>query len=213
MILTRLEHSGQEDLVLGHRLNMEDSGTYSRLDNLTGKFLVSTPNMPDPRFAEHVIFICAHSSEGAMGFAINQPYPSISLAEILTSADIAVPSSALPPVYIGGPVELESAFILYSSEYDAHHKLEVTSTVALTREVKVLEDIVTGKGPIDFLFLLGYSGWGPGQLERELLDSGWLILPASDEIIFHHPDDLKWKAAAMQFGIDIASFDDAIGYS
>jgi putative transcriptional regulator len=192
---------------------MMDNLNSDQAANLTGKFLVSTPNMPDPRFAEHVIFICAHSSEGAMGFAVNQPYPSLSLAEILTSTNIEVPSFPLPSVYIGGPVELESAFILYTSEYTVEHKLAVSDTISLTREVKVLEDIVSGKGPNSFLFLLGYSGWGPGQLERELVDSGWLILPANDEIIFSYPDDLKWKAAAMQYGIDIASFDDAIGYS
>jgi putative transcriptional regulator len=87
------------------------------IDTLTGSFLVSTPRMPDPRFEEQVILICAHSHEGAMGVAVNKPNPAFSLSEILNGAHLPVPGKRLPPVYIGGPVELESAFILYQSDY------------------------------------------------------------------------------------------------
>lgn len=182
-------------------------------ESLAGKFLVSTPQMPDPRFEENLIYICAHSAEGAMGVAVNRPNTAFSLAEILRGANLPIPENPLPPVHIGGPVDLESAFILYLSEYFAEHRLDVSDTVALTRETRVLEDIARGCGPRRYLFLLGYTGWGPGQLEHELLENGWLTLPASDEIIFDLPDELKWKAAAMQFGIDIATFDDVIGYA
>jgi putative transcriptional regulator len=182
-------------------------------DSLAGKFLVSTPQMPDPRFEEHLIYICAHGPEGAMGLAVNRPNAAFTLAEILSGANLPLPASPLPPVYIGGPVDLESAFILYRSDYFAEHRLDVSDTVSLTRETKVLEDIAKGTGPRHYLFLLGYTGWGPGQLEQELLENGWLTLPANDEIIFHLPDELKWKAAAMQYGIDIATFGDVIGYA
>jgi putative transcriptional regulator len=167
--------------------------------------------MPDPRFEEHVIYICAHNEEGAMGLTINRPNHIFSLAEILQGANLPVPELELPPVYIGGPVELESAFILYRSDYSAEHKLKISETVSLTRETKVLGDISRGVGPSTYLFILGYTGWGPGQLESELLENGWLTLPASDSIMFDMPDELKWKAAAMQYGIDIATFDDVIG--
>jgi len=183
----------------------------SGANSLAGTFLVSTPRMPDPRFEEHVIYICAHNDQGAMGVAINQPNLIFSLAEILRGANLPIPDGELPPVYIGGPVELESAFILYLSDYAAEHRLEVSETVSLTRETKVLEDIAKGRGPKSFLFILGYTGWGPGQLERELMENGWLSVPASDTIIFNCPDEFKWKAAAMQYGIDIATFEDVIG--
>lgn len=185
----------------------------SIIDNLKGSFLISTPKMPDPRFAEQVIFICAHSDEGAMGFAINQPNPYFSLEEILQSAHLPVPQEALPSVYVGGPVEMESAFILYGSDYKAEHELEVSTTVSLSRETRVLEDIAHRRGPGRYLFLLGYAGWGPGQLESELLANGWLTLPADDTIIFDAPDDEKWKTAAMQYGIDISTFGDVLGYA
>jgi len=183
------------------------------VNSLAGTFLVSTPQMPDPRFEEHVIYICAHSSDGAMGVAINQPNSAFSFEEILRGAGIPVPDGDLPPVHIGGPVELESAFILYLSDYITEHKLDVTETIALTRETKVLEDIGLGRGPEKFLFILGYTGWGPGQLEHELLENGWLTVPANGNIIFEMPDELKWKAAAMHYGIDITTFEDVIGYA
>jgi len=185
--------------------------SHSESYSLAGSFLVSTPQMPDPRFEEHVIYICAHNAEGAMGVTVNRPNHIFSLAEIIQGANLPVPDKKLPPVYIGGPVELESAFILYLSDYSVEHKLDISETISLTRETKVLEDIARGGGPSSYLFILGYTGWGPGQLENELLDNGWLSLPANDKIIFDMPDELKWKAAAMQYGIDIATFDDVIG--
>lgn len=191
---------------------MQDN-TKDEFDSLLGSFLISTPQMPDPRFEEHVIYICAHSEEGAMGVAVNRPNNTFSFAEILKGADLPVPQLELPPVYIGGPVELESAFILYISDYETEYRLDISKTISLTRETKVLEDIAKNKGPEHFLFILGYTGWGPGQLEAELLDRGWLTLPASDEIIFQVEDDKKWKAAAEQYGIDISIFEDVIGYA
>jgi putative transcriptional regulator len=179
--------------------------------SLAGSFLVSTPQMPDPRFEEHVIYICAHNEEGAMGVCVNRPNQIFTLAEILQGANLSVPETELPLVHIGGPVELESAFILYLSDYSAKHQLNISDTVSLTRETKVLEDISKGVGPSTYLFILGYTGWGPGQLESELTENGWLTLPASDNIMFDMPDELKWKAAAMQYGIDIATFEDVIG--
>lgn len=183
----------------------------SGTNTLAGTFLVSTPQMPDPRFEEHVIYICAHNDDGAMGVAINQPNPIFTLAEILRGAHMPIPPGDLPSVYIGGPVELESAFILYASDYIAEHRLDISDTVSLTRETKVLEDIAFGRGPKNYLFILGYTGWGPGQLEHELMENGWLSVPANDEIIFSSPDEFKWKAAAMQYGIDIATYEDVIG--
>jgi len=183
------------------------------VDSLAGTFLISTPQMPDPRFEEHVIYICAHSSEGAMGVAVNRPHNVFSLPEILQGAQLSIPEVEFPPVYIGGPVELESAFILFMSGYSTEHQLAISETVALTRETKVLEDISKNRGPEHYLFILGYTGWGPGQLENELVANGWLTVPADDNIIFTMDDDMKWKAAAMQFGIDISIYEDEIGYA
>lgn len=183
------------------------------IDTLTGSFLISTQKMPDPRFEEQVIFVCAHSHEGAMGVAINKPNSFFTIPEILSSAKLPVPDIELPPVHIGGPVELESAFILYQSDYQTDYQLEISPTISLSRETKILEDIAYKRGPEKFLFILGYAGWGPGQLEAELLDDGWLAIPADEHVIFDVPDEDKWRSAAMLFGIDISTFGDVIGYA
>ena len=183
------------------------------IDTLTGTFLISTPQMPDPRFEEQVILICAHSEEGAMGVAVNKPNPYFSLEEILKSSNLPIPEKELPPVYIGGPVELESAFVLYRSDYRVDHQLEISESLSLSRESRILVDISQGKGPAEYLFLLGYAGWGPGQLEAELLADGWLSLPSDDSIIFEISNEEKWRTAAMLYGIDISTLGDLAGYA
>lgn len=181
------------------------------IDTLTGSFLISTPQMPDPRFSEQVIYICSHSTEGAVGIAINKPNFSVTLEEVLASNSFPVPPDLNACVYTGGPVEPNSAFILYGSEYHTEQELEVSSTVSMSRDTKVLKDIAYGKGPERFLFAIGYAGWGPGQLEQELVREGWLTVPAEDSIIFDVADGEKWQKAAALYGVDISTYQDCIG--
>ncbi len=181
------------------------------IDTLTGSFLISTPRMPDPRFSEQVLYICAHSHEGTMAVVINRPNPFLTMDEILSGAKLPVPEKSLPPVYIGGPVEPASAFILFSYDYQTEQQLAISSTISLSREAILLEDIAKDQGPEKYLFILGYAGWGPGQLEHELMAEGWLVVPADDSIVFDVPNDEKWQRAAMLYGIDISTFGDVVG--
>jgi putative transcriptional regulator len=181
------------------------------INSLQGQFLIATSQMPDPRFQEQVIYICAHTEEGAMGLIINQPIPNVSMTDILRSASITIPDLELPPVYSGGPVEMDTAFFLYSAEYQTPHYLEVSDTIRLSRDPEILQDIAEGRGPRKYIFLIGYAGWGPGQLENELGVNGWLALPAEEEVLFHTPDELKWQLAAKKHGIDIELYGDVIG--
>ncbi len=182
------------------------------MENLTGHFLIATPQMPDPRFREQVIYICAHSREGSMGVAINNPNQEITMMEILLSTKIPLPEGPLPPVYTGGPVEMESGFILYHAEQQfGSSGLNVAPNITLSRESRLLEEISKGRGPKEYLFLLGYAGWGPGQLEAELLDNSWLTVPGDIGVLFRTPDAQKWKKAARLFGIDISMFSGIVG--
>ena len=167
--------------------------------------------MPDPRFREKLIYMCGHTEEGAIGLVVNNPIQDVRLDEILKSADIPLPDFELPPVYLGGPVEMGSGFILYTADYHVHSQLQVSATVSLSSDPKILQDIALNIGPSKYLFLLGYAGWGPGQLENELTDNGWLMLPAEDEVIFNTPDHMKWKVAAQKYGIDITTYGDVVG--
>lgn len=181
------------------------------MESLAGQFLISTLQMPDPRFQGQVIYLCAHNEEGAMGLVINNPNPEITLVDILRGTDMPIPKGPLPPVYIGGPVEMDAGFILFSSDYSAHYELEISDKISLSRDNRLLNDIARSRGPKHYLFMLGYAGWGPGQLEMELVDNGWLTVPADFDVIFNTPDELKWKMAAGKHGIDISIFGDMIG--
>ncbi len=180
--------------------------------SLAGKFLVSTPSIPDSRFARQVIFICSHTEkDGAMGLAVNSPYGKISFSEVL--------GERMPPgkeqivdIYVGGPVEPEAGFVLFeTADYSVEGELQITDSIAISREKCVLEDLASGKGPENYLLILGYAGWGAGQLEMELTRSGWLVVPASNDIIFRMDNKEKWQAAANAYGIDITLFDDEAG--
>ena len=181
------------------------------MESLSGNFLISTPQMPDPRFQEQVIFLCAHNEEGAMGLVINNPNLDITLREVMQGAGFPEPDGDLPFIYMGGPVETDSGFILYSSDYSNSNSLEVSPEIFLSRDSKLLDDISRGKGPDKYLFMLGYAGWGSGQLESELVDNSWLMVPGNFDILFNTPDEFKWKLAAYSFGVDIAVFSDVVG--
>ena len=181
------------------------------MKSLAGQFLISAPHMPDPRFREQVIYLVAHGDDGAMGLAVNNPSPGLTLHDILLGASLPLPEGPPPPVYLGGPVELHAGFILFRADACNRPAIETQPGVFSSRDARILEDIAHGRGPEEFLFLLGYAGWGPGQLESELVDNGWLVLPAAPDIIFHTPAPEKWKKAAGDFGIDIAQFGDVIG--
>jgi putative transcriptional regulator len=181
------------------------------MQSLQGNFLISTPKMPDPRFQERLIYMCVHNEEGAMGLIVNQPTFEVSFADILRSAHIAVPEKTFPPVYLGGPVELNAAFFLFASDYVAINQLAVSDTISLSSDPQILRDVAMGKGPHSYIFALGYAGWGPGQLEYELTENGWLTLPADDQVLFQTPDDVKWKQGAQLYGIDITTFENIVG--
>ncbi|PIE60292.1 MAG: hypothetical protein CSA31_02795 [Desulfobulbus propionicus] len=181
------------------------------MESLAGNFLISTPQMPDPRFQKQVIYMCAHNKEGAMGLVINNPNHEITMLEVFHGAHLPIPEGPLPPVYIGGPVALDAGFILYVSEKPDELAMAVTSQISLSRDTRMLEDISRGKGPKEYLFLLGYAGWAAGQLENELVDNGWLTVPGDLDVLFHTPDEQKWKKAAARFGIDISMIGDSIG--
>ena len=181
------------------------------MESLQGHFLIATSQMPDPRFQERVIYMCTHTDEGAMGLTVNQPVPNVTLSDIFRSANLNVPDRSFPNVYMGGPVEMDAGFFLFSSEYEPKNFIRVTPTVSLSRDPEILREIWKGQGPEKFIFALGYAGWAAGQLEGELSMNGWLILPAEDEVLFNTPDEFKWKKAADKFGIDIAVFGDVIG--
>ncbi len=174
-------------------------------DNFTplkGQFLIAMPGLDDPFFGKSVICICEHSPEGALGLVINYPHSLISVKQIFDEFKMDYDRSGAPSLYIGGPVQLEEIFVLHSGPFDWQGTLPVTPEVALTNTVDILEAISTQKGPDKYLMMLGCAGWGPGQLEAELLDNAWLTTPLVAPVIFDVEPENQWEEAVKSAGID-----------
>lgn len=172
--------------------------------SLTGKLLIAMPGMGDPRFAHAVIFLTSFDEEGAMGLIVNKPADGILLSDVLDQLSPNIDSAkGTLGVHFGGPVETGRGFVLHSEEYhSAIHTLKIEGGFGLTATLDVLEDLAKGDGPEKALLMLGYSGWGPGQLEAEIAQNGWLTAEATPELVFDLPDAQKWEAALRSLGID-----------
>ncbi len=170
---------------------------------LEGRFLIAMPGIGDPRFHRSVIFICAHSDEGAMGLIINQPSDGLSFRDLLAQLKIGAGEADDngAPIKIGGPVESSRGFVLHSTDYGDDGALTIEGGYRLTGTVDILRDIAQGKGPERHMIALGYTGWAPGQLEQELQQNGWLSCDAEADLIFAADDDAKWVMALSTLGI------------
>ena len=181
--------------------------------DLTGKLLVAMPGMGDPRFEKSVIYLCTHSEEGAMGLIVNKPAADLSFPDLLNQLEIAAGPKISPAnVYFGGPVDHGRGFVLHSADYtDNDSTLAVDTTFAMTATLDILQDMAQGQGPARAILALGYSGWGAGQLDREITENGWLTCDATAELVFGAEDDTKWTGALATLGIDAMSLSAAAG--
>nr|WP_037255706.1 YqgE/AlgH family protein [Roseobacter sp. SK209-2-6] len=173
--------------------------------NLTGKLLIAMPGIGDPRFEHSVLFLCSHSDEGAMGLILNKPAHEVQLGNLLEQLEIPVSEeqNAQLPIRFGGPVETQRGFVLHSEDYASSvSSLSVPPGYGMTATLDILEDIAQGNGPDKLLIMLGYAGWGPGQLESEIVANGWITVDANDTLIFGTPDEEKWSEALASLGID-----------
>lgn len=180
---------------------------------LDGQLLVAMPGMSDPRFARAVIYMCAHSEDGAMGLVLNHPAATMNFPDLLVQLEIIgaeqairLPRSAgAVPVLMGGPVETGRGFVLHSDDYHVEHStLEIDSGVSLTATLDILRAIAHGDGPARALLALGYAGWSPGQLEEELQANGWLVCPADSALVFDASPESKYDRALRSIGVDPA---------
>lgn len=177
---------------------------------LDGQMLIAMPSMRDERFARSLIYVCAHSSEGAMGIIVNQPAPNINFADLLVQLEV-IPASdliILPPragsvkVLRGGPVETGRGFVLHSADFFIENStLPIDDGICLTATLDILKAIARGDGPLSAVLALGYAGWAPGQLETEIQANGWLHCAADPDLIFGADTDRKYDRALEKIGI------------
>jgi putative transcriptional regulator len=189
---------------------------------LDGRLLIAMPTMGDPRFERSVIYLCAHSAEGAMGIIVNHPAGSIDFPELLIQLGIIkkgehiqLPDNAgSMKVLSGGPVDTGRGFVLHSSDfYIDKATLKIDDGVCLTATVDILRAIANGSGPKHAILALGYAGWAPGQLETEIQSNGWLHCDADADLIFGDDVDEKYGRALRKIGIDPGMLSNEAGHA
>lgn len=184
--------------------------------DLTGKLLLAMPNMTDPRFHRAVIFMCTHDDNGAMGLVVNKKLAGIQFGHLLEQlkiiSDITIDrSKSSIPVMAGGPVEESRGFILHSMDFKQPDTVIIDETYGVTGTIEALRTIAVGQGPGKMMFLLGYAGWGSGQLEQEIQDNAWLVVEPDQEIIFDLAHDEKWTRSVQKLGFDPAMLSSEVG--
>ena len=180
--------------------------------SLAGQMLIAMPTMQDPRFAQSVIYVCAHTDEGAMGLVVNRPLASPSFGDLLRQLKIdPVPPARTIRLCAGGPVDNSRGFVLHSTDWTADASLRVDESLALTASLDILKAIAGGGGPRDGLLALGYAGWGAGQLDLEMQQNAWLSAPPDREVLFDADHQTKWRRAFAKLRIDPALLSGAAG--
>lgn len=179
--------------------------------NLEGQLLIAMPGMPDARFARSVVYMCSHSDEGAMGLIVNKPADDLRFGDLLKQIKLFEddePIEVTEPeaerlVHTGGPVETSRGFVLHSPDYHTGSAtMTITDGICLTATTDILKAMAAGRGPKRSMLALGYSGWGPGQLEGELGANGWLNCPADPELVFANDPAVIYDRALSVLGID-----------
>tara|TARA_B100001540_G_C15713144_1_gene599535 strand:+ start:364 stop:915 length:552 start_codon:yes stop_codon:yes gene_type:complete len=171
--------------------------------NLTGQLLISMPSLNDERFFKTVIYLCAHSKDGAMGIIINKKIDYDLYPDLLQQLGIDKPlGNKKLFIRYGGPVESGRGFILHSDEIMQKDTLSIEKGVALTSTAEFFEDLSEGKGPRNSILALGYAGWSPGQLENEILSNSWMTLQTDSSFLFDDEVSNKWLNAYKLLGID-----------
>lgn len=182
---------------------------------LEGQLLLATPQLTNSCFDKSVIYICVHNENGAMGVIVNRKVESVGLADLVEHLKIDTGGEvrADMPIHFGGPVEATRGFILHSDDYLNDEQLVHRNGIALTSSIHMLKDIALGQGPRDSMLALGYAGWGPGQLEEEIVTNGWITMPATRELIFAANNEAKWEEAGRTLGFDIYRLSTTAGHA
>ena len=181
---------------------------------LTGQLLIAMPAMLDERFTQTVIYLCAHTPDGAMGLVLNRPVTKPTFVELLRELKInPVPPARQVRLFAGGPVDDGRGFVLHTADWVSEGSLRVDDAVALTASLDVLQAIANGAGPRECLLALGYAGWGPGQLDREMQDNAWLSVPADETLVFDADHATKWRRALAKLHVDPSLLSHAAGHA
>ncbi len=183
---------------------MHKAEDYTTSSNWIGKFLVAMPHLDDPYFRESVILLCGKDEEGAIGFIINHMIHGVFLQELLDQLKIA-PNSAVqtnPPLFLGGPLDMERGFVIHSDDFDGQDTLPIFPGVCLSNNMEVLRAISQGVGPKNFIVCMGFASWEGTQLETEMTENSWILLPADKKTLFNKNPATIWKRVYDTLKVD-----------
>ena len=189
-------------------------GNANSANNFGNHLLIASPSLHDPNFERSVTLLCQHDGDGAMGVMVNRA-SEYTLGEVLQQMGIASDSEALQSqiVLAGGPVHPERGFVLHDGGQEWDSSLQVAEGLYLTTSRDVLEAMARGEGPRQAVVALGCAGWGSGQLEQELVDDSWLMVPNRREVLFELPLEQRWQAAAGSIGVDLVNYASHSGHA
>jgi len=177
------------------------------MDSLTNHFLIAMPALADPNFEKTVTLVCQHDDEGALGVVVNRP-TDMKVGDVLGQLDLDTDPGAamcsIDPVFSGGPVQTELGMILHDLGTTHEATINVSDDIGLTMSLDMLEAMARNEGPNQAMLMLGYAGWGAGQLESEISQNAWLSVPADIGLIFDTAVDQRWHAAASRLGVDLS---------
>jgi len=183
-------------------------------DSLAGHLLIAMPGMADPNFQKSVTYICEHGESGALGLVINRPM-AMELGDVLEQLSLGTTDERIisQPVLRGGPVQTERGFVLHESPREWDATAAVDASIFVTTSQDILSALAEGDGPTRSLVVLGYAGWGPGQLEAEIAANSWLSVPATPHIVFETPFDKRWEESAGMLGVDLLNLSSEAGHA
>lgn len=197
------------NIIAPHILEVSTAAGY-----LTGQMLVATPLVDSGVFHKSVIYVFAHTAEGAMGLIINQPIEKIGFSSLVEGMELSrEAASQQVPVFFGGPVERARGFVIHSTDYFREFSLARSAELAVTASSAILSDMAEGRGPRHAALVVGCAGWGAGQLEAEIEANSWITVPATAELMFGTENELKWISASKSLGIDMTFFSPTVGHA
>jgi putative transcriptional regulator len=183
-------------------------------DTLAGCLLVATPQLQDDFFHHAVVYMCSHNQEGAMGVIVNAPVEKISINDILDQMQLGLRAGDRKlPVLFGGPVEAHRGFLMHNGEYQQESAISARDGITVTANSAVLTGWLAGDFPASMLLALGYSGWTAGQLESEIESGSWVVVPATQHLLFDTPHEAKWDLAIASLGFDMGNFSSTVGHA
>jgi putative transcriptional regulator len=182
--------------------------------SLKGHFLIAMPSLLDPNFFQTVTCICEHTLEGALGLVINRVLPDLNGGTVFRELGLfSAPERDAMPIYLGGPVHKGQIFVLHGPPFEWEGLYSVTPSLALSNSKDIIEALACGKGPETYVVTLGCAGWGPGQLESEIMANAWLTCPIDETILFKTPAEKRWELSAKLIGIDLNLLSDTVGHA